>query len=32
MEFEQWWKFNDEDLDAYELKVLLGHEIAPGWH
>ena len=26
------WKFNDCDADAYELKVLLAEEIAPGWH
>jgi hypothetical protein len=26
------WKFNDHDPDAYEVKLLLGDEIAPRWH
>jgi hypothetical protein len=26
------WKFNNEDPDAYELKLLLGQDLAPRWH
>ena len=26
------WKFNDDEPDAYEVKLLLGEEIAPRWH
>jgi hypothetical protein len=26
------WKFVDEGSDVYELKILLGEEIAHGWH
>lgn len=26
------WKFNNHDPDAYEVKLLLGDEIAPRWH
>jgi hypothetical protein len=26
------WKFNHRDPDAYELKLLLGDDFAPGWH
>jgi hypothetical protein len=26
------WKFNDHDPDAYEVKLLLGDELASGWH
>lgn len=26
------WKFNDHSADAYELKLLLGEELAPRWH
>ena len=26
------WKFNDHSPDAYEVKLLLGEELAPHWH
>ena len=26
------WKFNSHEADAYEVKLLLGEEIAPRWH
>ena len=26
------WKFNDHDPDAYEVKLLLGEDLAPRWH
>lgn len=26
------WKFNDHHPDAYEVKLLLGEELAPRWH
>jgi hypothetical protein len=26
------WKFNDDTPDAYELKLLLGTDLAPRWH
>jgi hypothetical protein len=26
------WKFNEQEADAYELKLLLGEELAPRWH
>lgn len=26
------WKFNDHEPDAYEVKLLLGDELAPRWH
>lgn len=26
------WKFNNHGADAFEVKILLGEEIAPGWH
>lgn len=26
------YKFSDPDFDAYELKLLLGDELAPSWH
>lgn len=26
------WKFNEHDADAYEVKLLLGEELAPRWH
>jgi hypothetical protein len=26
------WKFNSHDPDAYEIKLLLGEDLAPGWH
>lgn len=26
------WKFNKNDPDAYEVKLLLGEQIAPRWH
>jgi len=26
------WKFNDDDPDAYELKLLLGEDFGPRWH
>jgi hypothetical protein len=26
------WKFNHNDPDAYEVKLLLGEQIAPRWH
>src|SRR5215472_1835453 len=26
------WKFNDHEPDAYEIKLLLGQDLAPRWH
>ena len=26
------WKFNNNDPDAYEIKLLLGEELCPRWH